>query len=113
MDELLAQYDQLPLKCDGMTKVISFLLTENKIKHKVYAGTLTHNTVCIEEHFWIELDNGKTIDYRAQEFLGTSPNIPHGMFDKASFPEVVYNGQPDPTLMQLLFRILIEHEQKD
>jgi len=90
LNELDASY----LECDGLTRVISSLLSTARIPHKVFVGAVSHtNGKKISPHLWIELDSGKVIDYRLRMWLGQQTDIPHGIFDPSDFPAVMYKGQ--------------------
>ena len=94
MKELLDQYDQLPLECDGLTRVLTTVLTNEGIAHACFMGSVvdsrTHKGSHL--HFWIELPNGQTVDYRARMWMGETEGIPHGIFNKADYPHVLYTG---------------------
>lgn len=84
----------LPLECDGMTRVVTFLLTQAKVPHAVKTGYVKKGTDDgIDPHFWVELPDGKIIDYRLQMWLGDAPQIPHGIFNPKDFPAVEYAGR--------------------
>lgn len=85
-----AEYDKLPLECDGHTKVLSYLLTQLKIKHYVHTGDLTGPNGSIW-HQWIELFDGQYIDYRARMWQGET--APHGVFDTATIKTVQYTSK--------------------
>lgn len=83
--------DSLPVECDGMTRVITALLTQNGIEHKVMGGHLTDVSPLQDKnarlgpltayvHWWIELPSGHLIDYRARMWMGESAQ--HGVFIK-------------------------------
>lgn len=73
--------DNLPLECDGMTRVISALLTREDIAHQVNVGRLeVSGQGVIPRHWWITLPEGWICDYRARMWLGTDSAVPHGVF---------------------------------
>jgi len=85
VQSLTAKYDKLPLECDGLVKVLSYVLTENKIKHQVYTGRVDCLDYCdsdsIPLHFWIELSDKRIVDYRLRMWLADDPDdpvVPHG-----------------------------------
>ncbi len=110
MKELLDQYDQCPLECDGLTRVLTTILTNEGIEHSCFTGSVvdsrTHKGSRL--HFWIELPDGRTVDYRARMWMGETEDIPHGIFNKADYPHVLYQGSQLalPTLSDELFHIL-------
>jgi hypothetical protein len=94
MNELLAPYDPLPLECDGLTRVLATVLAREGIAHRCYMGSVvdsrTQNGSRL--HFWIELPDGRTIDYRARMSMGETEDIPHGIFNKSDYPHIFYFG---------------------
>ena len=74
IQQLINPYINLPLECDGLTRVISYILNKNGIEHKVMIGDI--GTI----HLWIELDD-YIIDYKARSVAGhyprtTPPSLP-------------------------------------
>ncbi len=78
-----------PLECDGMSRVISALLSINGIEHQAWQGLLLDCKLLEDHsvgpeveiavtHWWIKLADGSTIDYRARMWLGD--DAPHGVF---------------------------------
>ncbi len=110
--ELLTQWDTPGLECDGQTRVFTTVLQEQSIPHTCMAGTLTHTATneCVPLHFWIELPDGFTADYRARLWLGESDEIPHGIFKKEEYPQVVYSGMAIslPPLPPAVFQALTD-----
>ena len=80
------------LECDGLTRVIAYILRSNGIEHRTMFGSLyrcsTRETV--HPHFWIELD-GHVLDFRARAWLGYTEAVPHGLFNPQNY-EVTYSG---------------------
>lgn len=95
MKELLDQYDQCPIECDGLTRVLTTVLTQEGIEHACFVGSVvdTRTNKGSNLHLWIELADGRTVDYRAQMWMGENEDIPHGIFNKADYPHVRYLGQ--------------------
>jgi hypothetical protein len=91
----LEQYDKCRLECDGLSRVLSYILAANNIEHQVYAGEIVDTTTGNQfaPHFWIDLSDGQRIDYRARMWLGDHEQIPHGIFDPTTYP-VNYTGNP-------------------
>jgi len=78
------------LECDGLTNVLSFVLTLLGIEHKKRKGWITVSTLSEPTqipHFWIELVDGRIIDYKARSWMGEDKNIPHGIFELSDYPE--------------------------
>jgi len=105
---LIEPYIDLPLECDGLTRVISYLLKKNNIKHKICTGYISYKNKKIF-HWWIKLNDRKYIDYRAQMWLGKSKDIPHGIFDPKDYPLVIYNceEQKDLHIPEIIFQVLV------
>ena len=79
--QLIEPYVDLPLECDGMTRVISYILTMEKIPHSVFIGTITiQGKGKFSPHFWIRLRTGDIIDYRSRMWFGRDVDIPQGIF---------------------------------
>ena len=94
--ELLDQWDTPGLECDSQTRVFTTVLQQHNIPHRCMAGTLTHTATNdhVPLHFWIELPDGFTVDYRARLWLGDSHEIPHGVFRKEAYAQIIYAGLP-------------------
>jgi len=91
IEKMLSKYIELPLECDGLTRVISYILDKNNIKHKVCVGNLSDNKGNEILHYWVELPSKKIIDYRAQMWLGKKKNIPNGIFNPKDYKDVRYS----------------------
>lgn len=99
---LLAPYAALSeLECDGLTRVITTVLTVNGLPHTCYLGRVTVGGRHVEPHYWIELGTGLRVDYRARMWLGDAPAVPHGVFQPQAYPQAVYRGQPVTASMTL------------
>lgn len=109
---LLEQWETRGLECDGQTRVFTTVLQEQNILHTCMVGTLTHTATNerVPVHFWIELPDGFTVDYRARLWLGESDEIPHGIFLKEEYPQVVYSGMAIslPPLPPAVFQALTD-----
>ena len=107
LEKLFAEYVNLPLECDGLTRVLSYLLDQNKIHHRVMQGSVKVVDKNFRPHFWIELPDGHIVDYRARMWLGNKPNVPNGVFKPDDFPEAEYDGHITSMRMtEQMFRIL-------
>lgn len=80
IDSLLDKFDNLPLECDGLTRVLHTVMVKEGYGHLVLMGTITLGEISFTPHFWIEITNNRIIDYRARMWLG--PEAPHGIFDR-------------------------------
>ncbi|WP_274644193.1 hypothetical protein [Pseudomonas serbica] len=94
--------DAAQVECDGMCRLISAVLSANDIEHEVIGGILSDLDGATPEmtHFWVELPNGYTIDYRARMWMGEEAQ--HGVFIRSSDRfvyesrgEVVFNYLPN------------------
>lgn len=90
------------LECDGMTRVISSILSRCHIAHTIQQGFISTSFGEIA-HFWIALEDEFLIDYRARMWLGHEPAVPHGVFKRDMYPGFNYSGMsfsPDPSFLQ-------------
>lgn len=98
------------LECDGTVKVLSYLLTENHIPHAVMIGEVEvkGTDTGIPLHYWIELQDGFTVDYKAQMWL--DENAPNGIFKHSSYPDYIYKGQKiNMNVSKFIFDILTKY----
>ena len=99
----LRKYDKCQLECDGLTRVLHTVLVRLNYSHTVMVGSITLGLMRFSPHFWIELPDGRIVDYRARMWLGRKAQ--HGIFKQSL---VVYAGEPiewEP-LSDALFNIL-------
>ncbi len=79
LTEWLTPLNPLPLNCGELTFALVMLLDAEDIPHRHYVGSLELRDVGTNLfHYWIELEGGLTIDFRARTELG--PSAPHGVF---------------------------------
>src|SRR6478752_7369933 len=92
------------LECDGTTRVLSYVLDQHNIDHKVMVGQLVAEDDGISLHYWIEVGE-YIVDYKAQMWL--DEQAPHGVFTQAEVLPYGYYGSkvPMPT-SSLIYRIL-------
>jgi hypothetical protein len=99
-------YEELPLDCDGMTRVITYVLTKEQISHSVFTGTIrVEGKGEFKPHFWIRLETGEIVDYRSRLWFKGDGNIPEGIFNEGGV--VLYDGKKvvlDVT--EVMFKIL-------
>lgn len=94
LEPWLLALDGLPLECDGLTRVVSALLTDVQVPHQMYAGSLVIEGVgAIPLHWWVSLPGGMTLDLRARMWLGDDECVPHGSFQPSSSQRYVGNPQ--------------------
>ncbi len=79
------------LECDGLTRVISMILYRSNIPHYISIGKIKSEFGVIP-HFWITLDDGFFIDYRAKLWLKNENNVPHGIFKDYDESVMNYKG---------------------
>jgi len=108
LEKLISKYDKLPLECDGLTRVISYVLTQNNIQHKTCIGSISDKNGNGIIHYWIKLQNGNYIDYRAKMWLDNSLNIPNGIFNPKDYSDVIYkcNKEVHLNANNTIFQIL-------
>lgn len=97
---LLDPHDDLPLECDGLTRVAHYELQRAKIPHLTWSGPVAFTSrvgdatvvECVPVHWWITLNGtGHVVDYRLRMWFGG--DAPHGVFPPGDHP-VVYDGVP-------------------
>jgi len=105
--ELLEPYVHLPLECDGMTRVMSYILTMGNIPHSVFIGTINvQGKGAFSPHFWIRLGTGEIVDYRSRLWFGGDMDIPQGIF-KEDERIAAYEGREiDLPVSKAVFSIL-------
>lgn len=90
--QVLNELDSCYLECDGLSTVISSLLTAAGVSHKLLIGSVTTvGNVGMSPHLWIEVGE-YVIDYRLRMWLGEIPSIPHGIFKKSEYSHIRYSG---------------------
>lgn len=111
----LQVFADLPLECDGMTRVISFALRETEIPHFAKAGELlVDGEPVVPVHYWIELEDGLVVDYRARMWGGDGEHVPHGVFRPEDFPRVEYRGDVvDVSIPHVVFDVLTRDRRRD
>lgn len=93
IEQLLQRYVSAPVECDGFTRIAYSVLKNNNISCHGYGGQLTYTPKGeTMPHLWLELPDGKIIDYRARMWFPYGEEIPHGIFHKSNYPNVVYDG---------------------
>ena len=108
--EKLGRYSCLGLECDGMTRIVTHLLTKAEVPHKVKCGVIFKGEErVIPFHYWVVLPDQRIIDYKARMWLGNKPEVPHGIFSPKEFPEYRYVGRTTPmSVSPFMFGILTE-----
>lgn len=77
LQELLKPYSDLPLECDGFTRIIHYVLQKSFIPHKIYYGTVTWLNEDFYPHYWITVEKF-IVDYALKLWFKNSPN---GVFE--------------------------------
>lgn len=111
LHKLLAPYIEAPVECDGFTRLAHTALANAGIEHICMLGRVVsadglHRSPV---HYWIELADGRVIDYRARMWLGEGESVPYGLFHKPSYALWSYEGQPIdlPVLNPVLVKVLM------
>lgn len=111
LHQLLEPYINAPVECDGFTRLAHTALVHAGIEHACMCGRLVSVDDTTESpiHFWIELADGRLIDYRARMWLGENPTVPNGVFNANEFAGWKYLGEQIdlPTLSPVLVEILL------
>jgi|GEM_PF-3455443 len=112
IEALLAPYAALPhLECDGLTRAASHLLTKAGLPHTAWRGQVTHRPTkrSMAPHYWLDLADGRRIDFRARRWIGERADVPHGVFLPAEYPAVEYVGHIEvlEPLDEFVFRALV------
>lgn len=96
IEQLLKPYLNSPIECDGFTRIAYSVLANNSIYTQGYAGHIMYVPKKLNIfHFWLELPDGRLIDYRAKMWFSNlvkETEIPHGVFEKSSYPNFNYSG---------------------
>lgn len=89
------EFDPCALECDGMTSVLSTLLTELQVEHARMLGVVLDKATgrAVRPHWWIALPGGWVLDIRLRLWLGDSHAIPHGVFMPDEYG-IEYVGAP-------------------
>lgn len=105
----LERLDKLPLECDGLSRVVSLLLSRENIPHRLKIGSLTVDDVgAIPMHMWTELEDGRIIDLRSRMWLGKHPALLHGVGNAPAGHHYVAQHDIDPaSIPKILFDILV------
>lgn len=115
LSELLDPYDKCQhLECDGLSRVISKVLTDAEIKNQLHIGQVKHQNTkkIVSPHYWIELQLQNyiyVIDYHCRRWLGDSNEIPHGCFLSSEYSLTIYKGKIlyEKAITSKIFNILI------
>lgn len=92
------ELDGCYLECDGLSTVISSLLTSAGVPHRLLIGSVrTEDHGGIPIHLWIEAGE-YVIDFRLRMWLGDDPSIPHGFFKNIEYSHITYSGTDSESL---------------
>lgn len=91
---ILRELDFCPLECDGLTRVISLILSRAGIVHDVLVGNvqMDGSSRIVQPHLWIALSDDTVIDFRLRMWFGDLVEVPHGHFNPESFQHMHYQG---------------------
>ena len=94
------------LECDGATRVISYLLTKEGVKHKCCIGSAYLDPETIALHYWIELTDQRIIDIKFRRWIDNIDS-PNGMFKQSDTKAIYYAARKYTVeISDLLFDIL-------
>lgn len=95
------------LECDGMTRIVTYLLTKEGVPHKVKCGVVFHKGErVVPLHYWVSLPDGKIIDFKLRMWV-SEPSAPHGIFRPEDHEDYKYVGRPNPmSVSPFMFNIL-------
>jgi hypothetical protein len=110
--EVLARLDELSelrLECDGLTRMLAHVLAEADVDHVTMAGDLlVDGRRVVPIHYWIELEGGHVVDYRARMWAGDRAHVPRGVFNERDYPRVSYRGdEVDVRISPAHFEIMV------
>lgn len=112
LHQLVAPFIDAPVECDGFTRLAHTALANAGIGHTCMLGRVVSadGQRRTPIHYWIVLEDGQVIDYRARTWLGECERVPHGIFKPASFKSWVYQGEPIdlPVLHPVMANILMQ-----
>lgn len=108
LDKLLSRYDHMLLECDGLTRVLHYVLDQKEIPHIVYYGLISSKAGSMP-HYWIKLKDNRIVDYRARMWFGDQ--APHGIFNPDDQDFVTYEEKDIPKfkLNEFVLRVLGIH----
>lgn len=113
------QYDSLSwLECDGLSQVLHKVLADACIKHSFCVGRVAYRTASGEErlvkvHCWLEVaEGGLIVDYRLRLWLGSHPDVPHGIFNPDDYTNIKYVGKAVEVVIpnRAIFNALVDTE---
>lgn len=95
------------LECDGLTRVLSYILSAEGIDHRTMMGCLqVQDREVLDFHCWIEVDH-QILDFRARMWLGVAQDIPHGLFDVSDYAVTYQGDEVDMSVSDSQFSLLI------
>lgn len=98
IQEYLEMEDAPHLECDGATRVFSWILRRKGVEHTLMLGRLEFrepfddDVEIVEPHYWIKLDTGEVVDFKARMWLEGREGVPHGVFNDEDYPKALYVG---------------------
>lgn len=111
LHQLLAPYIDAPVECDGFARLAHTALTHAGIEHTCMIGRIKSEDGhrCTPTHLWLELEDGRVIDYRARMWLGNTDCVPNGVFHHSCYKSWAYDGQPIelPILSPVISKLLL------
>lgn len=100
------------LECDGLTWVLSYVLSELDVDHRVAYGSVEHGGKRLGRHLWIEYGPDLVIDYRLDVWFPEPARVPIGIFHPLQYAEVKYakRGEFPPRCEKWLFELLTDQD---
>ncbi len=95
IEALTKPYDSMSGGCGAVTRVLHTALTLAGVKHRVMLGYMLdqRSGEQFAPHMWLELGDGRVVDYRARMWLGNKEDVPHGVFAPTAFAAVEHHGR--------------------
>ena len=112
---LIDNYDQLPLECDGMSRLLSHEFYRLGLVYNCYMGEVSNGKdgSNVYPHFWVELPvmgvEPLFVDLRLRMWLGDREDVPHGIFLEKEYPHILYTNKQyvrTPPLSDVLYKVL-------
>ena len=109
--QLLEPYINAPVECDGFTRLAHTALEQAEIPHACMVGRVTSADGHRQSptRFWIQLHDGRLIDYRARMWLGDESSVPHGVFTPGEYAGWQHQGADIelPVLSPILAKFML------
>lgn len=106
--QLLNPYDLPHLDSESATRVFAWLLKQKDEDFVIQLGTVELHGQQFWPHYWIEMENGLVVDYRACAHL-PDDDVPCGVFNPDDYDGVIYLPEKDPRIVvtKTMFEMLV------